>query len=71
MRSVDFCIELQCFKVVAMSRTAHGSVCTYWSCELTPIRCILTAKHDAFNAPVGTALNNEEELRGEIFWMLF
>jgi hypothetical protein len=27
----------------------------------------LTAKHDAFNAPVGSALNNEEELRGEIF----
>jgi len=42
-------------------------------CEVTPIKCILTAKPDAFNAPVGTALNNEEELRGEggIFWMLF
>jgi len=42
--------------------------CTYWGCELTPIQCILTAKHEAFNAPVGNALNNEEELaRWNIF----
>jgi len=54
MRSVDFCIELR-FKVVDMSLTARMEAFAPTGLRTDTDPMYLTAKHDAFNAPVGTA----------------